>query len=59
MNQPSPTTSTQLKLIPKGDPSPLPLVDQLEAAVQVLNRIGLTAAAGFVSGHLDRLRFRD
>jgi len=40
MNQASPITPTQLKLIPKGEPSPLPLVDQLEAAVVALNRLG-------------------
>ena len=48
----------QLKAIPHGGPSALPLTDQLEAAVQVLNRLGLLAAAEYVSNHLHRLRSR-
>jgi hypothetical protein len=58
MNQPQPLTPTQLKLIPRGAPSPLPLVEQLEAAVVVLNRLGLTAAAKYMSSQLYRLLSR-
>ena len=59
MNKPQPLTPGQLKLIPRGEPSPLPLIDQLEAAALVLNRLGLTLAASYIHSQLFRLRFRD
>jgi hypothetical protein len=52
MNQPQPLTPPQLKLSPQGSSSPLPLVGQLEAAVVLLNRLDLTAAAEYLSSQL-------